>query len=311
MKREPLVLQGRRISRFRASFILFKETFRFFLLDKETFWVPILTVIAQLFLIGLACVLIFIPAGVFEDTGTDMVLRGQDYLILFLIYLISAFTMACAEAVITHIVYTRAHGGDATLGDGFGMVGKYAGPLFLWACITSTVGVILRAIAERSQLLMSIVALIIGAAWSVLTYFTVPSIVLGKNDAIGAIRHSGSVFKRTWGEMFISNISLGLAFFIFILGLICVFIGGLFVFGSVGSQMLLPLIVLFVILLVGLSILSSVLNSILKVLLYMYASEGVTPQNFNPELIEKMLLRHQLKTTVPPPSAPIAPSSTV
>ncbi len=290
MAHAPIVLNGQKVGRLRASFILLKETLRFFWADKEMIWIPIIAAIMQFLLIGLVVLFVIIPSGILMDEGTGQALSVVEYLTVFILYVIGAFTVASTQAAITHIVYTRAHGGNATLGDGLSVAMSHAGPLFIWACITSTVGVILRAIAERSQIMVKILTAIIGAAWSVLTYFVVPAIVIDKKGAIDSIRHSGSTFKRTWGETLVTNITLGLAVTVIFIGLIAVLVGIVVVFNASMVVVLFASIV-FVIALVIMVLMSSVLDSVLRTLLYVYANEGTMPQNFNRELLEGMLTR--------------------
>ena len=168
----------------------------------------------------------------------------------------------------------------------------------MWACITSTVGILLRSIAERSQLLAKVVVAIVGTMWSVLTYFVVPAIVIDKKSAFGAISHSGNVFKRTWGETLIANISLGLVFVAFFFVIIFALIGVIF-FAKVSPGAILIAGGVLIVAVILASLLSAVLESVLRTLLYVYASENIVPQNFNRELLESMLGRRPVATPIP------------
>lgn len=300
MSQLPIVLNGQKIGRFRASKILFTETFRFFWADKEMLFVPVIALIAQLFILGVAVVAVCIPAGMFVEGGENIPLSTPEYVALFAFYVMSAFVLAFSQAVITHIVYTRIHGGDATLGDGMKVAASHTSALLVWACITSTVGIILRTIAERSQLLVKILVAVMGAMWSVLTYFVVPAIVIDKKSAFAAIGHSGSVFKRTWGETLIANFSLGLMFFVFFLVIIFAFIG-FAVIVKVSPVMVLIGGGIVILAIIFASLLSAVLESVLRTLLYVYASEHIVPQNFNQELLESMLGRKPVTSSIPTP----------
>lgn len=297
---QPIIIGGQRIGRFKASRLLFHEAFRFLWSDKEMLWIPLIALALQLFLIGLFVVVVCIPAGLFaRGAESTQTLTGFEYLLLFVLYVIGAFTLALAQASIAHIVYTRVRGGDATLGEGIKVALSHAGSLFVWSCITSTVGIVLRAIAERSQLLMKIVVAIIGVAWSVLTYFVVPAIVIDKKSPVDAIKHSGSVFKRTWGETLVTNVSLGLAFLGFYVVLIIVLVG-LIVVSDGNTGIVVVGGIIFVVSLLITILLSSVLDSVLRTILYVYANEQVVPENFNRELLESMLVRKSGTTPTAP-----------
>lgn len=298
MTKTPVVLNGKQVGRFRASYLLFKESFRFVWSDKEMLLVPIIASVFQLLLIGVALIFVIIPSGIFLESEVETTNSAVQYAYIFIFYVISAFTIACAQAIVTHIVYVRAHGGDATLWSGIKVAGKHSFSLFVWACITSTVGIVLRAIAERSSLFVKIFTMLAGAVWSVLTYFVVAAIVVDNKSVFSAIGHSGGVFKRTWGETFVSNISLGLTFFAFYMALFLTFIGVLFVFGM-GPVVLLVSGAIFIVVMLVSILLSSVLGSVLRTLLYVYASEQIVPANFNRELLEHMLVRKESKLPVP------------
>lgn len=290
MAHTNIVIQGNRIGRFRASVLLCKETFRFLALDTEMLFVPVIAFALELVLLGALVFVLLLSGSLDLLSGSRVEVVPADYISLFLSYLLSAFVIAWTQAAIAHIVYTRAHGGNSSLGDGIGVAFRNWLALLVWSAITSTVGVILRAIAERSGILMRIVVALMGAAWSVLTYFVVPSIVIGKRTAFGAIGDSGSVFKRTWGETLVTNVSFGLVFtlvfFLFMLGLIGI---GFIVGWSITTAVVLMMIFLFGVFM--LSLLSSVLASVLRTLLYIYASEGSVPENFNRELLEQIVGR--------------------
>lgn len=299
MEKNVLVIEGRRIGRMRASFLLFTETFKFLWSDKEMLWVPILSGLTQLFLIGVLTVTVLIPFGFLGEGGNTQGVQhtqGIEYLFIFVLYVISAFTIAYSQAIVTHIVYTRIRGGNATLWSGIATAGKHWMTLFAWACITSTVGIILRVIAERSSILTKIIVLILGSAWSVLTYFVVPAITIDNKSAFSAIGHSGTVFKRTWGETLVTNISFGLLFVLAIIVLSVIVVGMVIVTGAVSILFVcIPIILLAILICVVLSV---VLNSVLRVLLYVYASEQIIPTNFNKELLESILSRKSVTSEI-------------
>jgi hypothetical protein len=288
--RPDIVVGGKKIGRLRASVLLFKECFRFMSHDKEMLMVPVIALFIQLFLLGASAIVLY-SLGFFkvlQDEGAKM--TPEEYVFVFAWYVVSAFMVAWTQAAIAHIVYTRAHGGDATLGQGLRSATSLWPALLLWSVITSTVGIILRTIAERSGTLGRIVTGLLGATWAVLTYFVVPSIVIGRRSAVAAISDSAMVFKRTWGETFVTNVSFSLVVVLAFLGYVTVLVGIGFLTGwSVGVAVM--LFGLFVFGLVALSLVSATLGSILRTLLYIYASEETTPTNFNKELLDQMLVK--------------------
>src|SRR5438552_16547105 len=78
-----------------------------------------------------------------------------------------------------------------------------------WALVTATVGLILRAVAERFGFLGRIIAGAFGAAWGIVTYLVVPVLIFEKIGPWAAVKRSGSLLRQTWGEAAGGYISLG------------------------------------------------------------------------------------------------------
>lgn len=308
----PVTIGGRKVGKLRGSWLLFKETWRFLMADTELVLVPFITGLINLLILGLViavCALAGVWDGMLGSEET-MPLRVIDYALMFAVYVIAAFTLAISQAAIVHTVFTRAHGGNATLGESLGVAFSHWFKLLTWSVITSTVGIILRAIVERSQLLGKVVATMIGGAWNVLTFFVIPSMVLGNKSAIDSITDSATLFKKTWGETLVSNISLGL---VFLLAHVLVFVSmiGLIIAGLSAQNVLLMVLPFFILILwlIISSLVLAALQGILKTLLYIYAAEGMVPGNFNRELLEGMMVRNGPQAL--PVPVPVPPASTI
>jgi hypothetical protein len=81
----------------------------------------------------------------------------------------------------------------------------------MWAVVAATVGIALRAIHERVGFIGKIIASLMGAAWSLATFFVVPVLVLEEKSVPDSFRRSVSVFKQTWGETVVGGTTLGAA----------------------------------------------------------------------------------------------------
>lgn len=290
---QPIVINGQRIGKLRASIVLFKETWRFLQADKELLLLPLLSLLLNVFLFGILVAIFAIGSGVSNLLPSeDQALTLTQWGFIFGCYLIGAFSLALGQAAISFTVFTRAHGGDATLNLSLKTAFSHWRPLFVWSIISSTVGIILNAISERSQLLGKVVVMLVGTAWSVLTYFVVPAMVLDKHNAFAAISKSGQVFKKTWGETFVSNISLSLAFLV-IHAVVLLSVVGILIAASIANVpvLILGVIGVYVVWLMVMILVSSTMSGILKTLLYIYASEANHPTNFNEELLSQMLVR--------------------
>jgi len=295
MRPAPITLQGRPVGRLRASWLLFKEAWRFFKADPELFWVPIIfglmCILAVVAAVGLLTVALLGYEGV-SLAAVEEVPAPLAYGFIFLIYIASAFTYALAQASVVYTVATRVHGGNATLGESLRAALSHALTLFVWSLITSTIGLILRVISERSQLIGRIMAALIGAAWAILTYFVVTAVVLERQTAVPAIKRSAHVFRSTWGETFLSNISLGLTFFLAHVVAFLIFVGFIVIAAitALAPLYIVGFVLYFVWLFVAIFV-HEVLHAVLKTLLYIYATEQTVPTNFDQELLANMLAR--------------------
>src|SRR6185295_11694320 len=95
-----------------------------------------------------------------------------------------------------------------------------------WALLSATISVIIEAIEERFGFLGQIIGSLIGAAWNVVTFLSVPIIVFEDLGPINALKRSGHLLKQTWGENLAAQIGLGLLGLIaFLPGIAVIFLG--------------------------------------------------------------------------------------
>jgi hypothetical protein len=105
----------------------------------------------------------------------------------------------------------RFRGGDPTVADGLHAAVARLPQIIGWALVSATVGVILKAIESRSEKVGQFVAGLLGAGWSIATYFVVPVLVVEKVGLIAAIERSFAILRKTWGESLTAQFSIGLA----------------------------------------------------------------------------------------------------
>jgi hypothetical protein len=284
----PAPVPPLRMGKFKASVTIVRESWALLKQDKEIMWFPVLSAIVSIIaFVIMAGVVYFIllqgNMGNLEQVskeGTD----AFSYAVLFVYYLVMFFILNFFQAGIYIIAHGRFNGQDLSFRDGMNGAIANAGKIFAWSFISATVGVILRIIADRSRLIGKIVVFFLGAAWGILTYFSLISLVIGKTTVQNSFKDSASVIRKTWGETIIINLSVGFFFSLLVfLGLalgigIVVLIQNLFVG--------LAVLVLFIIYAIFLTIISSALDSIFKLALYEYATTGKVPAGFSPELIQ-------------------------
>ena len=118
--------------------------------------------------------------------------------------------------------YERMMGGDPTVGSALSAAMRRADRLIFWGLITTTVGILLRALkaASRRNQIFALLADVIDTAWDVVTFLTVPAIVIDGLGPIAGFKRSSSLLRKTWGENLAAQVGFGwIAFFLSIPGL--------------------------------------------------------------------------------------------
>jgi hypothetical protein len=280
----PQAAPAVRIGKFKGSLLLTKQSWAILSKDKEILWFPIMSAIVSALVIAVYILVALLISGMSgNDTGNTFSGIGS-YIGLFIYYLITFFVVNFFQAGIMIIAHARMNGNNLTLGDGIRGAFRNFGKIFVWSAISATVGVILKAIADKKNLLAKIVAGLLGAAWNILTFFSLPAMIIGGTSVTDSFKSSASTIKKVWGETFIMSIGVG-----FIFGLIG--FGGIIAAGIIlvafpKAAVAITLGIVLVIFFVVLSIISTSLSSIFKVALYEYATTGRVPEGFTPELIQ-------------------------
>jgi hypothetical protein len=177
----------------------------------------------------------------------------------------------------------RLNGGDPTFSYGLKMASGRLKYILEWALLSATVGLILQAISSRSGIIGKIVIGMVGFAWSVATYFVVPIIAFEQVGPIKAIKRSATVLKSSWGEALVSNLGIGVIFFLLALvGLIPLIVG--FVIG--GSFAIIAGIILAVVYWLCLAVLASAVSGVLVTALYRYATTGKLSEYYSEQVLQ-------------------------
>jgi hypothetical protein len=207
------------------------------------------------------------------------------YVIAFAFYFCNYFVIVfCNSALISCAVMTFA-GEEPTVGDGFRAAAARLPQILAWALLSATVGVLLKVIENAHQRGSEIISFLLGTAWTVITFFVVPVLVVEKAGPFEAIRRSVQLLKDAWGEALFEH--WGLGFFMFLLaipGVVLLFLG-------IGLATQVPpigllIVAVAIIYLLGCSAASSALNTIFLAALYQWAAYKTLPVSFSRAEIE-------------------------
>ena len=250
--------------------------------DRELILFPVMSTVALVILAGL---MMGVGAGVgtvdrLSDTGGAGA-SEVDIALLAVTYFLLAFVVIYFNSALIGAAMIRLAGGDPTVGDGLRMANKRLPQILGWALISATVGLILQVLRNQSRdnIVAQIALSLVGGVWAYLTYFVVPIVVAEGLGPIAAIRSSGSLFKRTWGEQVTSNVGFG------ILGIVAALIGALP--AILVAAISLPVGIAVGVATVGLALaIVTALEGIFKAALYGYVADGRVPEEFTRDSLE-------------------------
>lgn len=284
--------------KFNKSWALFQASAAVLRSDKHLIVFPIFSAFASLIITAT----FFIPAGLYAWThhwfnvsahsaasgaNIDAQLHSPiGYAIMFLFYLTQYVVVFFANTALVGAAIIRLRGGKPTLQDGFGLAMNHFSAIFGYALLASTVGMVMRTIAERAGILGRLGLGLFGLAWNVATYLVAPILIMENVGPIDAVRRSTALLKQTWGEQIVGNVGISYVSSMFALLLTCCFVPLLILGISMES---LPIIIgsvaLFVLAITALSLIQAALSGIYTAVVYLYAAEGYTGGPFRPELI--------------------------
>ena len=251
------------MGRIGRSFQLVGQSYRVLMQDKELMILPL---ISGTFI---ALVVVSFALGLGLDFGKIRI-KEQGlafYVPVFLMYVVTYAIGIFFQAAVIAGATERMRGGDPTVKSSLAAASRRLGSIVMWAIVAATVGMLLRAIHERLGFIGRIIVNIIGAAWSLATFFVVPVLVLEQENTKGSFWRSVEVFKKTWGETVVGGINLGVAAFcawitlVAVTGLLALAIGAYAVIAFAAGA-------------VFLMVFFSALQGIYVASLYRYATQG-------------------------------------
>lgn len=263
------------MQRIKNSWELGKVSWAVLKSDRTLAWFPVLSAVSALIVIGVFGGLVA-ATGIDEGAGQDS-LKGIGYVFVFCAYVGLAFVTTFFLGALVHAANERLNGNDTRFGESIGAATSKIHRILPWALVTATVSVVLQAIEERFGWFGVLIARLLGAAWAVVTFLTVPVIMLEDLGPINALKRSGQLLKKTWGENLSAQAGFG------ILGMLVMLPGAIVlglgiasgstvvavVLGSIGvAWMIVTIVVL------------SAMSGIFRTALYRYAVDGTAPPAF-------------------------------
>jgi len=266
------------------SWELVKASFRVLQADKELMVFPLISSIGVI-IVTLTFLFPMILAGFFQSVSEA---GGQvlGVLVLFLFYVVQYTVIFFANTALVGAAMIRLKGGDPTVSDGIHIAASRFGAILGYALISATVGMILRALANRGWL-GRLVSSLFGLVWNVATFLVVPILAIENVGPIDAVKRSIELLKKTWGEQIAGNLGLGAFFGLVVFGMIIIAIPLFFLAASAHSTaLIIALVVIYLLAFVLLGLIHSTLNGIYTAAVYQFATEGKVSGFFEQGLVQ-------------------------
>ena len=268
-----------RISR---SLELVKGSWRVLMEDRQLLAFPVLSGAVMLIVIAAFILPLIVSNGALSfETGSV-----TGIVLLFLFYLVSYAVVIFFNAGLVSAVHAQLQGEPVSVREGLSAAGRHLGAILAWAAIAATVGLVLRLVEDREGGLGQVAAGLVGGAWTLVTVFVVPVLVLEERGVADAMKESLELVRRTWGESVAGSLSIGLVFVAigavgFVLVLATLLLNNILVVSAA--------VALYLVLVAVLAILASAMQGVFVVALYLFAKTGRVPDAFDRGLVEGAL----------------------
>ncbi|CAN5563935.1 DUF6159 family protein [soil metagenome] len=271
------------LDRFRRSIVLVKASYAVLRSDKELLVFPLVSFAAMV----VATIGFFVPfllSGALTRTAEGTV-DPVAVVLGFLYYVVAYTVIFFFNTALVGAAMIRLDGGDPKLSDGFRIARSHLPAIIGYAIIAATVGMILRAIAERGGIVGQLVMGFVGLAWNVATFLVVPVLVMENVGPTQAIKRSSSLLKRTWGEQIVGNVGISLIFGLLVVGTVVP--GGLLIVGLATFSTALAIVagIALILVVAAIALVGAALSGIFTASVYRYATKGDGGDMFRPETL--------------------------
>ncbi len=212
-------------------------------------------------------------------------LAGAIPLLVIGVYVLSVvgFYFSVGLAAAADMIF---RGEEATVSDGLAVARSRFSQICGWAAVSTAISVLMGALENQGGIAGTIAARLVGMAWSLVTFISVPVIAIEGTGPFETLKRSATLFKSRWGQQITGNIAIGGALFFFgVLPSAILIAAGILVWAS-ASFIGALLVVIGVIGLAIALLVNKALTGIFGVALYRYAIDGEVVGGFTAEDLE-------------------------
>jgi hypothetical protein len=244
--------------------------------------------------------LVFLGPGAFAldkhtyGIGVPLIVIGIYVLSVVGIYF-SVGLAACADKIF--------RGEDATVSDGLAVANSRFPQICGWAALSTAIALVIGLLENQGGALGDIAGRLIGTAWSLVTFLSVPVIAIEGTGPFETLKRSGNLFKQRWGQQITGNLAIGGV--VFLLGFLpaaALIAIGVIIWPSVGFVGALLVVIGALVLCIALLV-SKALSGIFGVALYRYALDGQVLGGFTEADLESAV-KQKRGAKLPPASSP-------
>ncbi len=261
------------MGRIATSWQIAKQSWAVLKSDKSLAWFPVFSFggsVAVMAVIGGLIALMGI-----DNSPTGSSLQPIGWVLIAVGYLGLAFVQTYFLAALVAGADQRLRGQDSTVSSALRVANSRLHRLLPWAVVSATVSIVISML-ERYGIVGRIIAGLVGLAWNLVTFLTVPILVIEDIGVGAAFTRSKDLFKQTWGENVAGQFGLGAIGFLVVLPALALFGVG----AALGTAGLIVLGGLGLVWIVVTATIMSALNGIYRTALYRYATTGSAPAEF-------------------------------
>jgi hypothetical protein len=260
------------VSRFKQGWELTKKSWALLRSNKELFRFPIYGGLA-----ALAIVIAFVGPGLYLIDDGEQVLGG----VLTAIGLYGSSFVAVFFGVALAATADKVfHGEQVSISYGFEVARSRTGAIAGWAALAALVGTLISLIQQSGSIGEAIIASLIGAAWSLITFLAVPVITFEGTGPWATLKRSSSLFKERWRGQVTGNLAIGgIVSLVGVLPAVALIAGGAYLWAT-GNGAGAVLVLLGVMLMVVSMLIIQAMRGVFGVALYRFAAEGTVTTGF-------------------------------
>ena len=208
---------------------------------------------------------------------------------LAFLYFVSMFVATFFNVAFYNEILAALSGESVSLSRGLRFACSRWKAILMWTLFAGLIGLIIKGIEQRFKIVGSIIARLIGAAWSIASVFVIPVIVRDEStvNPLAMLKKSAGTLKNAWGEGLIGYIGIGAVNTIVMIGSIFLLGFAGFVSGKLHNFWLFGVVAVgwFISMIVW-SYLMNVASLVYKGALYLYAAEGVIHEPYDQQMLD-------------------------